>query len=392
EESKPSKEKVNIYNKLSESFPDQKFIIYASKQKLNIKGHFSSDKSEFELATQYFKNRSNVKVVPANGIHTSPWIRDWAPFISLRNNNISTLGGYQEDEVQLAQKEISKDITCSGNSLTKVTPESANKLLAQIEHVLNFQGDIEGGDFMVDSKGNCFVAAEDFSHPHCTTVTQLPELPGESTGHLDIYAKLLDDNTVAISKYTSNKTSLLKERKKKEFICNEKQIKNAHWYACARTFQTDSPKSDSIIRENEKVKAFSQQDISRQMDLKNPSFFNWKEHSKKVAMQFKEKGLNVIEIEAPLPVAFIIENTYKNELGEIVHTENGVYHHFPTYTNSLIINDAIAIPEYKHLADQTSNHKAHQTFAKYFGKVVPFGSDLNIMLGGSVHCLTMNVH
>jgi agmatine/peptidylarginine deiminase len=248
---------------------------------------------------------------------------------------------------------------------------------------------------MIDSKGNCYIAQlgfeGDLKEMGCLKIHLLPELPGEGTGHIDIFAKLLNDSSVLVSRYKTNSIALLKEKKKSRLICSEDNVAQENWESCEFKDQT-LPSPDSILlKSNGEIRVFDQLQIAEQLGVTSDGH-SWVEHSNDTASFFKKLGVEVIEVGAPAPVAYLHEMAFEDSSGKQVHKTNELEFRFPTFTNSLIINNNVVIPNYGKLASKQLNDDAVEKYNLYFHKVLSLPSDSNILLGGSIHCLTMDVH
>lgn len=152
----------------------------------------------------------------------SPWARDWAPIFA-RN------------------KETKQIVALDFNYDTKAT--ALDTLAVPIAAQLGIERYsipvyLEGGNFMASGNGDCFMSEkvlEDNSKKlsfwnktfnetsltklfqdsvGCRRVTFLPKMPFEATGHIDIWAKLVSDDTVLISSLPETVTGLYLDRKR----------------------------------------------------------------------------------------------------------------------------------------------------------------------------------
>lgn len=185
--------------------------------------------------------------------------------------------------------------------------------------------EIEGGNIMVDGAGRCFFSsrvleaniAKDtqdlsdlfYDYLGCERSLILEPLIGEGTGHIDMFTKLVDPNTVLLGYYRDE----------------------------------DDPMNAALLERNaQRIEAFARE-------------LNWE--------------LNIIRI--PMPRA----------------RRSGAY---PSYTNSLIVNDLVVVPVYPQQSRYES--EALESYRRALGneyQIVTLDADRIIELGGAVHCTTM---
>ncbi|MBN2694527.1 agmatine deiminase family protein [bacterium] len=191
----------------------------------------------------------------------------------------------------------------------------------------------EGGNFMSDGLGSCWVSKgvlwynslsqtkiENIYKEYmgCKTVTFVEPIPDEGTTHVDMFSKVINQNTIMVG------TS------KAEYGATEEEI--AHLNAVAEVYK-NSPK---------------------------PGGGQW----------------NIIRI----PMTFeTYHDDYYNE-------DFRVYY---THTNSLVVNSHAIIPIYGRGTDEEALNIYREALPEY--TVVGIDSNIFIELGGAIHCTTMQV-
>lgn len=153
-----------------------------------------------------------IKILPPVKDSATVWARDWAP--------ITAVGAAPGP---MAKQTILLDFNYYprryGDDAVPSTVATTLKLPRVSVPVYN-----EGGNFMVNQQGHCMMSARvseanskreipvdivmdehAISEQYktwggCTRVTIFPRLPGEGTGHIDMWAKFLDDNTVLVNR------------------------------------------------------------------------------------------------------------------------------------------------------------------------------------------------
>jgi agmatine/peptidylarginine deiminase len=390
-------EKISMYDKLIQSFPNVKFIIYSSNNPLTINSknlNFKMDKSEYDYVKERYANYNNVITIKSlNNEYATSWVRDWGPF-SISKNKIANL--QQKDNSKRVEYIANEAIRCKqdpSSDLPNINLELENITSAILDEELY----LEGGNFMINSDGVCMSADFDPSNIKsltkigCKSVVLFNPLPSEETRHIDIFAKFLANNKVLISKYESNMVRVKDEANYTYFYCNEEQIQAEDWENCE--FTRSAPGQGLKIKNIQSNQVYtSQKELFQNYSINNFYQNDWVKHSEDTKDKLEKLGFKVIEIKAPQPVASFEVYEYLNSKGEVVHTGKEVSYTFPTYTNSLITNNSVSIPQYSKLASKELNESAIKTYRKYFEKVIPINTDQNILQGGSIHCLTMDMH
>ena len=393
-----SLEKINVYDTLIESFPSITFIIYASEAKLDY-GSVILNKSEFDLAIERYSHLPNILIIPtSNNDYASAWARDWGPYSTSRTDMYVSLDG--EDFLSEHQKIIAGVVSCTSckDGPQRYLPSIPDGFTENIQIILDEGFRMEGGNFMNTKSGICLTAEstnKGLLSLGCEEVIALPELPGESTGHVDVFAKLINDKTVLVSKYESNDVQIKIKNEEDYFSCNDEQIEENNWDDCEYIMEKSIPVTDRDILTDVKGEAIkkSQDELIRLNktkfdNFKNPELRDWVSDSNEVKDVLVSKGFDVVELLTPPPVAYVSRRVFIDKNGNKIKEDSIVNYSFPNYTNSLVVNGDVAMPVYDKFSNQSLNNKAIQTYSHYFKRVISIPTDANVTLGGSIHCLT----
>lgn len=186
----------------------------------------------------------------------------------------------------------------------------------------------EGGNYMTDGLGTCWVSTGVLRHNRshlsreaiqsiyrdyvgCETLTFIEPIPGEGTTHIDMFSKVLNQDTIMVA-YSAHSLGA----KSREIDALER----------AADAYRDSPK---------------------------PGGGRW----------------NIVRI--PMVIRGYWQRTYY------------------TYTNSLIVNDHVLVPTYGEDTDEEALQTYQSTMPGY--TIVGIASNRKIRLGGAIHCTTMQV-
>lgn len=254
---------------------------------------------------------SQIKV-PINSV----WVRDYGPFgISSSKSKIGIV-----DTIYRHYQYRRDDDAMPSN-------------LAKVKNITSYPANfiLDGGNFMVDSKGNLFMTkrtyiwnsgkSEDEINQALKQVFKVkniyvfeyagyPGEPQDGTGHIDMFMKLLNDHTVLIS--TSDE----------------------------EPFKSNSQKAIDFFKNR---------------------------------MAPDGQKYKIITVKG-------------------WYEKNGWYGGtWYTYTNSLIVNDVVIIPSYS--GHEKENSDAEQAYKKGLpnATIIPVNSDSSITSGGSIHCITQTI-
>lgn len=221
---------------------------------------------------------------------------------------------------------------------------------------------LEGGNFMSAGNGKCFITdrvtemnstarfADDkvyneneiknllSDYAGCVETEVFPRMPFEGTGHIDMWAKFLDPETVLVARYWDRSLALA--------------------YKQSREF-------------GDKVKV-----IQAYLDAR--------------ALQLKKLGYNVVRIPSPLPgenkdAGNTKDLRIKSFTNALLVNGTAIV---PDYSQSNSIDDGL-LKEYKNevkLGFESAGPKRHTSW-----KVGFVGVDQLIFDGGAIHCITMQV-
>jgi hypothetical protein len=166
-----------------------------------------------EQAKKYFSNKSNILYVNSKEDKVYPWARDWVPRMLSSGHLLNLYGGVVEESSLL------ESLICN-SMYEKPELHIGNEVMMELNGTLSLisdailksdnMNDIEGGDLIVGKNRQCFTAGSKDDYvskqlPGCSELHVLPELPGESTGHIDIFAQFVNEHTVMVANYKNNK-------------------------------------------------------------------------------------------------------------------------------------------------------------------------------------------
>ena len=281
-------------------------------------------------------------------------------------------------------------------------------------------GRVEGGGIMVDSKGRCFVSP---SVPDqswgCTEIVRLDSLPFDGTGHVDLYAKLINDQTVALADFESDLLLWLKEP---EIIVEKEVIPGEEYHACDATlcggqesknpvlnFEKDAQGKELLltldaIRKKQSVEAvkkwsrkisdindvkFAHDRSSRTLSLTE---LRLQEHVRKTVKKFEEKGFTVKRIKNPQPYAYLSIKRTLDTKNTVIKERAVITIVYRSYINSLIVNEKVFVPTFQSAPTKINTEALDMYRQLGFNKVIPLPMDYHATQAGAVHCLTHDLH
>ncbi len=115
------------------------------------------------------------------------------------------------------------------------------------------------------------------------------------------------------------------------------------------------------------------------------------EHVNKVAKAFANYGFRVVRLENPTPFLSLERFNYHDNERQTVKRIMRVQTGFPTYTNSLMVNGVVYVPQYA-TASNAQNARARALYEKAGFTVVPTDMTQNISFRGATRCLSQVIH
>ena len=116
-----------------------------------------------------------------------------------------------------------------------------------------------------------------------------------------------------------------------------------------------------------------------------------KEHVNTVAEQFSDYGFRVVRVEYPTPYLSFERRVYQDSRGRIVRGIVLAQTIFPSYSNSLIVNGVVYLPQYA-TASETQNSEARAAYEVAGYAVVPTDMTQSISFRGATRCLAKEIH
>lgn len=392
-----------IYMRIAQSQPQLKIYMIASDQPHEKYGN--------QTALGFWKRRLPSSFtfipVPQEDLHShpafdgrpenvSPWVRDYGPITA-----------------QFAGRRTWLEFM--PGTLDKIDPmmDRAPIPLARTLDipVLSPEIYLHGGNFMVNSKGTCVFSEEinTYNYPDkdetdpaanekavvkrlkkvmgCRDVIILPYLPYEGTGHIDLFAKFVNDTTVFLNKYENERVH--KATIRKTLYCGKSPRFPPPLSMCRETESTIEFARDP----DGKLATFDPSSIGIEIDqVDHPG--SLLEHHKKVKKIFESKGFKVIDIPTPQPVATLeIRTIHSEDEKQSVTEKPELSMNHLSFMNTLLLNKFAYVPEYKILENTDYNRLAREKFEKYGFQTYGLPSDEIILkLGGGVHCATMQLN
>jgi agmatine/peptidylarginine deiminase len=305
-------------------------------------GTFESSSTFSGLRSLIGRNASKVELVKQQTAGSlTVWARDWSPQGaltadgSLRLLDFNYYGNRQADDFTAQSMERLLDFD-------RVSVPVYN----------------EGGNFMNNTRGDCLmttrvtdanevaersddieldadgVAAYYKAAAGCKTVKIFPRIPYEGTGHIDMWAKFLDDDNVIVSELREEVMGLYTTK------ADLQKARNMQAYLEAR------------------------------------------------AVEIKAMGFNVIRIPAPGPI-FRNEETYRSYTNSLTVSGSVIVPRYVAPDSDTIATangnyfDQALLPKY-----EAEVRKVYESFGYKFTWV---NSDALIFTGGAVHCTTMQI-
>jgi len=307
----------------------------------------------------------------------------------------------------------------NGKTLLNLSGSRDKGLNAQLAHELQIDykdfspNGHAGGNIMSDSDGNCYVASAYYDQieptskspllEFCTKIKVFKPLPQEGTQHIDIFAKIVDPNTVVMSLYDSNHIELSNQFSTYTLECEKNDTSNCTTKAVEvsqpdmqMVKNTDGSAISSTVAEIVQTLKQRYQSADIASPIKNSeSITSWTEpdlisFSKFTKANFEKSGFRVIGIPTPAPYLIYTVVNYLNKQGRQFSQTIIPKLVFRTYTNSLILNGKVFIPQYPKTAS-VADKQALNIYRNLGLKVFPIDSEYSIQSGGSVHCLTMQI-
>lgn len=408
EESKATSEAIGIYRKIASTQRIQTFMISGN----GIPSAFNSllDRTENTISKWIFSSLSELLVwslpdeiyskhmYPEEQVFADKWIRDWGPVSTISNKTVHWL----------------KQSSARGNI---VVPALATKFGVNLIQPpwIPVQG-----NFMITKNGICALAVNDGVVPKeiigvdapspeqidieamrnlfgCKTVVQVPAIPLEPLGHIDLFAKFLNDNTVAVAAYSDNLVHVRIGQK----VLRKRCLKYDSQGNCEVPASIEDLEGSLVSLEEKPIllndfekrirTQFPRHSFEKKEmwgNLRNYKDFDLQEFTERVAKSFYSAGFHVVRIVNPRPVVTIT----RKEGFAPSQDEVAARIVFPTFLNSLISNRIIYAPVYEYWASGDDNMNAIAAYKSSGYQVYALPSDFLILQGGAVHCITREVH
>lgn len=380
-------ERLGFYRSIVEASPDVRLILFVDR---------AQDTAAARAAIRDTGNHLSVVVQPS-----CVWMRDFAPLTATLNGGGRALVSYTS-----YMDEVSRTIA----------DQVALPLLRGAGQIAPH---IEGGNILVDGEGRCYVAAYSSDgeleresalevrdlRNICTEVRTVPKMSHEKTGHIDIFARLLNDTTAVVAEYANEDFHLAAEPVERELRCTDEQIRSERWEECEAVLSVypdmgrlhrESPGSSTDLP----VAAQGPEVMALLSDLypgEEPEVevrrytLSRHEHLERVAEAFRGYGFHVVRVENPTPYISLERIAYEDGQGRVLRKILRVQAIFPTYTNSLLVNGVVYLPEYETASD-AQNARAIELHEQAGFTVVPTPMTQSISFHGATRCLSQEIH
>ena len=98
-------------------------------------------------------------------------------------------------------------------------------------------------------------------------------------------------------------------------------------------------------------------------------------------------------MDAPPPIFALLKTNWTNSDGDVVSSDIKLQAvAMPSYVNSLLLNGKAFIPRYLQLGSHELNENAAKIYREQGFVPISLNNDVGILSGGSIHCLTMDLH
>lgn len=312
-------------------------------------------------------------------------------------------------------------VNLSNRGLRSTTQISTRFNLSLLDHSLV---GLEGGNLMVDEAGTCFSTDQSLlqklvSSKICPQNVMAESLPYEGTGHIDLFAKLLNSQTVVLSRFINNKVEISEiATTVTQFGCGDSVTSSSpqeSFLGCKFEKQTGHFSSLQLMKEQglpkmisiQEIPSFVQSKWGANMNAINAnvkqsngaissdtpmSSIDWSrslvEHGHSVEKVFRQRGLSVVNIPAPPPILTHNITIYKSRSGQVIRQELTIELMFRSYTNALIFGRHLFIPSFSDYVDEHFEEKISSVFRGQNFEVIKIPMNRSFLGGGTVHCLT----
>lgn len=361
-------ERISAITKSIRDNPQQNFILYVGKPENG------NEMISVSWAKEKFKGFKNLKIIEANEPTPYEWSRDWIPRRLEDGRYVTFYGGSNSDSHIIASIECIQNQDIQIEKPLEILAKDIDSIANYLIENDNFEN-LEGGDLIVSDNGRCFTAGDELDSSKvivgCSEVHNLPELPGEITGHIDIFAQFVSSDTVVIGQYLNNDV-------------REINLIHHNYYNCDHTLE------DCEIKEvaNEKEPKY---EVNSKEKTSKQSEHNWVKHSQDVITYFQSKGYKVEVIENPTPARYTIINHYFDSSGKERKTTKENRYIFPSYINSILMQDSVIVPVYSKYESPIQREKAVSVYHRYKKKVTEVELSNHAILNGGIHCLSSNI-
>lgn len=330
--------------------------------------YFTSNTNQLTSVNSFLNTKSANKILNLDITSDTVWARDWAPLMS------EPAQDYKGEKVDLKMLDTNYFNTRPlDDSISRQIKNDRNSLSLNLKRT-SLPVYMEGGNIMCNEK-NCFLTSkvitenseviqnndiilneeqikEEFKKQVEQDIWFVPMMPYESTEHIDMWAKFLNNDTLLIA-------SLSDETLKASSSKNYSKFKEVQEFLEMQATGTD--KSGKTVLNS-------------------------------LAYLVKSQNPSVKIIRVPMPVPVIHKVTDSEETIEI----------FRSYTNSLLVNGYALVPQYStdiytelpyndNSLKQKYENEVESTYQQAGYKVIWIPSDYLIGIGGAVHCVTMQV-
>ncbi len=338
-----------------------------------------NEESTQQQISKYLKkngaNIQNLKFVPATGASytQSVWARDWSPLLAFPLKKESNALPRMLDLNYYNKRPLD---------------DGAPRALANVESWGRVSVPVynEGGNFMINSRGDCLMTtrvidanakaiksddqvldAQGVSEYYkifagCTAVHIFPRMPEEGTGHIDMWAKFLNDDTILMNELSQKTLDTLSGSE----LATAKKIQK--WL------------TERAV-DLEKL-GFKIERIPMPAPLYSGGQLVIRSYTNSLLMN----GTALIpEYKSPAQVQFTRNIISENRISHIFAQENRKL----TTAKNIQAQSWGVYPDSDYLPEYTASVKA--AYEKFGFKAAFFESDDLIFMGGAIHCVTMQV-
>lgn len=254
---------------------------------------------------------------------------------------------------------------------------------------------------MVDSSNRCFTSPvpADASWG-CSEVVSFRPLPQDSTGHIDLFAKLVSDKVPVVADFASDQVLLTQTPDTRIDTCeaNGGGCTTTHQGASFNAFEQDQNGGNRLFSIAELkellVSRYGTETLCWNKTISNsPEWedFHLREFTAETEGKLQKRGFSVMKILNPPPIAYAAISRLVDTQGKVINETVDLKFAYRSFLNSLIVNNHVFMPTFVG-ADTATNENAKNIYVSQGFTVTGIPMDAHAFQDGAVHCLTHEIH